>query len=566
MSNEIASWRETVNKAVDAKSAAEMTLREEKRNKRNIRNRLDEVERENRDLKKKLNKMKKMAEIDKRAVDGQVKRARRMEAEVSDAKRFAEIQDRRRNEAEVKLFTTSRVLDQERSLRLQDLHKTGAYAKVAKTADKRVAVAEKKERITQAKLNESITRVEGLDKAIGVFQQIEELHLGTIADADVDITVRDETITALQREVSKRDNALVAATRSQQILEKEVFRLQGELTRTLKLNTTLSVSNAKLQSPTFRKSVSEWGSSIGSAESTRQARPVTSATLGRTLLMSQRTRKPSETPEVFIAPLLNTNPDRLGTSHGKSRSSLRTGSRLGSRTSTRGLRPGSSVRFAQTEMPALAMSAGVPLEKPGTPSMQSRPPGTPGAQNWDWANASDESSSVRIGSAQIVRKQHLNSAPAGDRSRSGTADSLDQFVSADHFADEHERTGVSTAQSSVTGGSHIPETLSLSSTINSLVDRIDPEPYNHLLGLSAGEKSPPPRKAKSRTCKARPKSQSLGVSGSLYVGSGLGMRKDPAEDDLAMPKGSAKQILARILKEREDRQKALVEAAHAEVA
>eukprot|EP00968_Pinguiococcus_pyrenoidosus_P029406 scaffold8554_cov248-Pinguiococcus_pyrenoidosus.AAC.2 len=151
---------------------------------------------------------------------------------------------RRREEATKKLGVASRMLDHERTLRLRDVHKVrrlssllvhpafeslasrvstqrSASEKKAKVGEAQLADAERETRDLQMKLNVKMAEVQGLSRAIDACREIEAIHLQSLHEAETLVTRENDTKAKLKAELHKRDEALVAATRSQQILERE---------------------------------------------------------------------------------------------------------------------------------------------------------------------------------------------------------------------------------------------------------------------------------------------------------------------------------------------------------
>ena len=174
---EVAKWKELAHewKAKEDELHAEMAA--EKQTKAKYLRQLTEAQTELKQANVLIEKQKVDMKIDARAREGQVKRSKIMEHELKEIQAENAHQAELRAQAEARTRELEKFLNQERALRLQDIHKNFRMGGAQKLAESREREAAALHYAAEATIRTQSARIEGIEAALRAHEVIEAAGL-----------------------------------------------------------------------------------------------------------------------------------------------------------------------------------------------------------------------------------------------------------------------------------------------------------------------------------------------------------------------------------------------------
>jgi len=218
----------------------EKELKMEKEAKLKMKNVLDESRKKQLELEKIVARLKNDAKFDQKAREGQVKRARIIEHNLTEVTHDNFLQSKLRKEAENRSSVMNIQLQRERSLRLQDIH-TKNKVLIAKRQ------SEKNEKIAEFHRFKEVSTASSLESVVSGLEATVRSQDMIIKTNDVELNASLQEIEAvklesqrLKRELIEKDDDILHHAEVRAHLENECHRLQTELMVSATTNTERS--------------------------------------------------------------------------------------------------------------------------------------------------------------------------------------------------------------------------------------------------------------------------------------------------------------------------------------
>jgi hypothetical protein len=222
-------YKKQLEQATKLKVQAEAMLNTERTSKKALAAAVDTARKAQLDAEKMVGRLQSDLKFDKMAREGQVKKARILEHEVTEYKHENFLQTKLRSEAEHRAITANVALQKERSMRLQDIHSRNKViiAKQVSERNEKIAEFERFKEVAKAKQLES--EVGGLKAAVKSQTQIIGLNDYELNASLAEVELVRSECNKLKKQLLDAEEQVLHHVEVRRELEQECHRLGTEL-------------------------------------------------------------------------------------------------------------------------------------------------------------------------------------------------------------------------------------------------------------------------------------------------------------------------------------------------
>ena len=234
LTSDLSFYKEELDRLTKTLSEVNVQLKDELAAKNLLKGSSEEHRRAAAEATRKADRMQSDLKYDKLAREGQVKRSRILEHELNEVKHDNYLQTKLRKEAENRSQEQYINLQRERSLRLQDIHAKNKVLIAKATSERNEKLAEFERFREVAKASRLEDQLTGLSSTIATQQKVIKMNDDELADTLQEIeTVRLENL-RLHRVVQQREEEVLHHVEIRSDLERECHRLETALMVTSK--------------------------------------------------------------------------------------------------------------------------------------------------------------------------------------------------------------------------------------------------------------------------------------------------------------------------------------------